>query len=97
MEQNIKNKINEWSKFATEDLDLVKEYEAIKNDEGKLFDAFYKELSFGTAGLRGVLGFGTNRMNVYIIRKATQGVANYLNKEFKGKKINVAIRSKSVV
>lgn len=86
MEQNIVKKINEWSKFATEDLDLINEYEAIKNDEEKLFDAFYKELSFGTAGLRGILGFGTNRMNIYIIRKATQGVANYLKEEFKGKK-----------
>ena len=91
MEQNIINKINEWSKFAVEDLDLVKEYQSIKNDEEKLFDAFYKELSFGTAGLRGVLGFGTNRMNIYIIRKATQGVANYLKEEFKGKQINVAV------
>ena len=91
MEQNIINKINEWSKFAVEDLDLVKEYQSIKNDEEKLFDAFYKELSFGTAGLRGVLGFGTNRMNIYVIRKATQGVANYLKEEFKGKQINVAV------
>ena len=91
MEQNIISKINEWSKFAVEDLDLVNEYQSIKNDEEKLYDAFYKELSFGTAGLRGVLGFGTNRMNIYVIRKATQGVANYLLKEFKGKKLNVAI------
>ena len=91
MEQSIINKINEWSKFAVEDLDLVNEYQSIKNDEEKLYDAFYKELSFGTAGLRGVLGFGTNRMNIYVIRKATQGVANYLLKEFKGKKLNVAI------
>lgn len=91
MEQEILNKINEWSKFAVEDLDLVNEYQSIKNDEEKLFDAFYKELSFGTAGLRGVLGFGTNRMNIYIIRKATQGVANYLKEEYKGKKINVAV------
>ena len=91
MEQEILNKISEWSKFAVEDLDLVNEYQSIKNDEEKLFDAFYKELSFGTAGLRGVLGFGTNRMNIYIIRKATQGVANYLKEEYKGKKINVAV------
>lgn len=91
MEEKLIQKINEWSKFATQDLDLVKEYEAIKNDEEKLFDAFYKELSFGTAGLRGILGFGTNRMNIYIIRKATQGLANYLKEEYKGKKINVAI------
>ena len=91
MEQEILNKIKEWSLLAKEDIDLVKEYESIKNDEEKLFDAFYKELSFGTAGLRGVLGFGTNRMNIYIIRKATLGVANYLLEEFKGKQINVAI------
>ena len=91
MEQIILNKINEWSKFAVEDLDLVNEYQSIKNDEEKLYDAFYKELSFGTAGLRGVLGFGTNRMNIYIIRKATQGVANYLKEEYKGKKISVAV------
>ena len=91
MEQEILNKINEWSKFAKEDPDLVKEFESIKNDEEKLFDAFYKELSFGTAGLRGVLGFGTNRMNIYIIRKATLGVAKYLLEEFKKKQISVAI------
>ncbi len=91
MEQNIINKINEWSKFAVEDLDLLNEYQSIKDDEEKLYDAFYKELSFGTAGLRGVLGFGTNRMNIYVIRKATLGVANYLLEEYKSKKINVAI------
>ena len=91
MEQNIINKINEWSKFAVEDLDLLNEYQTIKDDEEKLYDAFYKELSFGTAGLRGVLGFGTNRMNIYVVRKATLGVANYLLEEYKGKKINVAI------
>ncbi len=91
MEQKILDKINEWSKFAVEDLDLVNEYQQIKNDEKKLLDAFFKELSFGTGGLRGELGFGTNRMNIYNIRKATQGVTNYLLEEFKGKKINVAV------
>ena len=91
MEQRILDKINEWSKFAVEDLDLVNEYQLIKNDEKKLLDAFFKDLSFGTGGLRGELGFGTNRMNIYNIRKATQGLVNYLLEEFKGKKINVAI------
>jgi len=91
MEQSILNKINEWAKFAVEDLDLVNEYQLIKNDETKLLDAFFKELSFGTGGLRGELGFGTNRMNIYNIRKATLGVANYLLKEFKDKEIKVAI------
>ena len=91
MEQRILDKINEWSKFAVEDLDLVNEYQSIKNDEEKLLNAFFKELSFGTGGLRGELGFGTNRMNIYNIRRATQGVVNYLLNEFKGKQINVAI------
>ena len=91
MEQKILNKIEEWSKFAVEDLDLVNEYQQIKNNETKLLDAFFKELSFGTGGLRGELGFGTNRMNIYNIRKATQGVANYLLEEFKGQEIKVAI------
>ena len=91
MEQKILDKISEWAKFAVEDLDLVNEYQQIKNDENKLLDAFFKELSFGTGGLRGELGFGTNRMNIYNIRKATQGVTNYLLEEFKDKKINVAI------
>ena len=91
MEQNILNKINEWAKFAVEDLDLVNEYQRIKNDETKLLDAFFKDLSFGTGGLRGELGFGTNRMNIYNIRKATQGLTNYLLEEFKGKDIKVAI------
>ena len=91
MEQKILDKINEWSKFAVEDLDLVNEYQLIKNDEKKLLDAFFKELSFGTGGLRGELGFGTNRMNIYNIRRATQGLVNYLLEEFKGKEIHVAI------
>ena len=91
MEQRILDKINEWSKFAVEDLDLVNEYQSIKNDEEKLLNAFFKELSFGTGGLRGELGFGTNRMNIYNIRKATQGLVNYLLEEYKGKEIKVAI------
>ena len=91
MEQRILDKINEWSKFAVEDLDLVNEYQSIKNDEEKLLNAFFKELSFGTGGLRGELGFGTNRMNIYNIRKATQGVVNYLLEGYKGKEIKVAI------
>ena len=91
MEQRILDKINEWSKFAVEDLDLVNEYQLIKNDEEKLLNAFFKELSFGTGGLRGELGFGTNRMNIYNIRKATQGLVNYLLDEYKGKEIKVAI------
>ena len=51
---------------------------AIRNDEKEIEDRFYKELAFGTGGLRGVIGAGTNRMNIYTVRKATQGLANYI-------------------
>ncbi|MGM0464188.1 MAG: phospho-sugar mutase [Bacteroidota bacterium] len=63
----------------------------IENDEKKLVDAFYRDLEFGTGGLRGVMGAGTNRMNKYTTGMATQGLSNYLLKEFPGKKIKVAI------
>lgn len=58
-----------------------KELEAIKSDENEIKERFYKDLEFGTAGLRGIIGAGTNRMNVYTVRKATQGLANYINKQ----------------
>ena len=89
MNKEIINAYCEWSLFANEDKDLIKELKKMSSDE--IFDAFYKELSFGTAGLRGVLGAGTNRMNIYIVRKATQGLANYLRKEINHRKIKVAI------
>ena len=54
---------------------------AIRNDEKEVEDRFYKELEFGTGGLRGVIGAGTNRMNIYTVRKATQGLANYILKQ----------------
>ena len=52
------------------------------NQESELLDAFYKELEFGTGGLRGIMGVGSNRMNKYTIGKATQGLSNYLKKQF---------------
>ena len=55
-----------------------KELESIKNDENEIKERFYKDLEFGTAGLRGIIGAGTNRMNVYTVRKATQGLANWV-------------------
>lgn len=92
IDELVSKRISTWAKFANEDKDLVDEYNLIKDDENKLNDAFFKELSFGTGGLRGILGFGTNRMNIYNIRKATQGLANYLNKTYKDlKEIKVAI------
>ncbi|MFN8240163.1 MAG: phospho-sugar mutase [Bacteroidales bacterium] len=63
----------------------------LENDEKKLVDAFYQDLEFGTGGLRGIMGAGTNRMNIYTLGMATQGLANYLLSNFKGKSISVAI------
>ena len=69
---------NEWLESATEDADLIAELESIKGNEDEIYDRFYKALTFGTAGLRGVIGAGTNRMNIYVVRQATQGLANYI-------------------
>ena len=74
-----------WCENATEDKDLLEELKAIQGDEEAIRDRFYTALKFGTAGLRGVIGAGTNRMNIYVVRQATQGLANYvLNKYGKG-------------
>ena len=67
---------NDWLSNPYFDDDTKAELEAIKSDEKEVEDRFYKELEFGTAGLRGVIGAGTNRMNIYTVRKATQGLAN---------------------
>ena len=78
---NYKEKYNEWlnSKVISE---TIKDELRNINDEKEIEDRFYKELDFGTGGLRGVIGAGTNRMNIYTVSKATQGFANYLNKSF---------------
>ena len=74
-----------WCKNAVEDQDLIAELESIKGDEKEIYERFYTALKFGTAGLRGVIGAGTNRMNIYVVRQATQGLANYvINKYGKG-------------
>lgn len=67
-----------WNSFQNLDPTLQKDLNLIKNDKTALEDAFYKELTFGTGGMRGVLGPGINRMNIYTIRKAVNGLANYL-------------------
>ena len=63
----------------------------IENNPNELVESFYKDLEFGTGGLRGIMGVGTNRMNIYTVGAATQGLANYLKKNFEGEKIKVAI------
>ncbi len=78
MERNVNALYDLWCARATEDADLSAELQAVAGDEEAIFDRFYCELDFGTAGLRGVIGAGDNRMNIYTVRKATQGLADYL-------------------
>ena len=73
--------LNQWLENVVED-DLRTELEAMKDDEKAVIEAFHQDLEFGTAGLRGILGAGTNRMNVYTVGRATQGFADYLNANF---------------
>ncbi len=68
----------EWLENATDDTDLIEELKSIEGDAEAVRDRFYTALKFGTAGLRGVIGAGTNRMNIYVVRQATQGLANYV-------------------
>ena len=77
-----KMQYHRWLDFPLEDPALKEELLSIKDQDEEIFDRFYQELAFGTAGLRGVLGAGTNRMNIYTVRKATQGMADYLNEKY---------------
>ena len=69
MERQIQEKWNTWREKVCGDQDLLNELEAIKDNENVIYDCFYKELEFGTGGLRGVIGVGTNRMNIYTVAK----------------------------
>lgn len=73
-----KSTYKKWASDPNLDEELRSSLEAIKQDEAKLEEAFYKNLEFGTGGMRGEIGVGTNRMNVYTVRKATKGLANYI-------------------
>lgn len=74
---DYKKEYERWCQLAVADADVTAELKAM--DDAKIEDAFYRDLAFGTGGLRGVIGAGTNRMNVYTVAKASQGLANYLN------------------
>lgn len=71
-------KFTEWFEYPQLDFELKKELEEINNNSNEIEDRFYKDLEFGTGGLRGVIGVGTYRMNIYTVRKATQGLANFI-------------------
>lgn len=82
LDNTMKNLYTLWMHNAIEDSDLQDELASIEGDEEAIQDRFYRELTFGTGGLRGVIGAGENRMNIYTVRKATQGLADYLNKRY---------------
>ena len=78
---NYMDKYNEWRNNPYFDKETKEELLNLEGNEKEIEDRFYKDLEFGTGGLRGVIGNGTNRMNIYTVRKATQGLANFIKKE----------------
>ena len=83
-----------WRKNAIDDPDLQSELSAIENNAEAIQDRFYRDLAFGTGGLRGVIGAGTNRMNIYTVRKATQGLANYVKEAFSEPSVAISYDSR---
>ena len=81
---------DEWMTNPYFDEDTKKELAAIAGDDNEIKERFYADLEFGTAGLRGIIGAGINRMNIYVVRRATQGLANYI-KKMGGEEKGVAI------
>lgn len=80
-----------WLTKVTKDPDLVKELQAMQGDDSAIEDAFYRDLEFGTGGLRGVIGAGTNRMNVYVVARASLGLSNYVIKHFAPEERKIAV------
>ncbi len=88
----VKDKANQWLNSNIDEESKKQIRYLLENDEKELIESFYKTLEFGTGGLRGIMGVGTNRMNIYTVGMATQGLCNYVKKEFADrKKIKVAI------
>lgn len=83
-----------WCEKATDDPELISELKSIENDADGINDRFYRNLEFGTGGLRGVIGAGTNRMNIYTVRRATQGFVNYINESYKDAHVAVSYDSR---
>src|SRR5437870_3556125 len=90
MDQKIQDKLTSWlnGSYDEDTKNAIRELQ--KNNPNELLDAFYRSLEFGTGGLRGLMGVGTNRMNKYTVGMATQGYANYLKKSFEGE-VRVAL------
>lgn len=88
---DYKKEYKRWCEKAKGDDDVINELNLIANDDVKIEDAFYRDLAFGTGGLRGVIGAGTNRMNIHTVAKASQGLANYVVKNFPENKRIIAV------
>ena len=89
---DVKREYERWLTNATADTDIVAELKTL--DSTKVEDAFYRDLSFGTGGLRGIIGAGTSRMNIYTVAKASQGLADYLKKNFAGPSVVIGYDSR---
>ena len=92
---NTQKIYEEWLSLPLSDGDLKRELEEISGNEKEIYERFYKELEFGTGGLRGIIGAGTNRMNVYTVKKATQGFANYLLETDKAPSVAISYDSRN--
>ena len=90
-----KDKYNDWLNSTVINDEMKNELRSI-TDEKEIEDRFYKDLEFGTGGLRGVIGAGSNRMNIYTVSKATQGFADYLNENFKEPSVAIAYDSRNM-
>lgn len=90
----IEEKWKRWREQRLEDPDLKQEMQEMQNDDRKITECFYKELEFGTGGMRGIIGAGTNRINIYTVAKATQGYTNYLKNREKQPSVAIAYDSR---
>ena len=93
--QNINELYKLWREKCVDDSVLIAELEKIEGNEDEILDRFYKNLEFGTAGLRGVLGAGTNRMNIYTVNQSTQGLCDFLNETYKNPSVAIAYDSRN--
>ena len=84
-----------WLSQEMEDPDLAEELRQIQGNEKEIYERFYRELEFGTGGMRGILGAGTNRMNIYTVRKVTQGMANYLLAHYENPAVAISYDSRN--
>ena len=87
----IEKEYERWKQEAVQDADIQRELCEMEGNRERIEDAFYRDLAFGTGGLRGVIGAGTNRMNIYTVAKASQGLADYICRQFPKEERKIAV------